>query len=156
VNPNDLTDDAAFRVYQLMLGGVDETQPSLLATLAGISSFGVTRDFLAAVFVRAQRRWGGFRWDAPTAAVRIDAKRRDAEPRPLCKRRLADLQCDHCNRTVSQVPCPHCLGKAPAWRTRRRPGAHGTEYEFSHNHGSWVPIGTIQAIHRNQYNGDPR
>ncbi len=113
-----ISDEAAFCIYQLMLGGIDETQPLRLAALTGVDAFTLTPEFLGRVFVDMQRKYGGYFWSEPAERVRIV---------PIHAGRLpanthVALVCAHCDRVCRVVPCHRCAqhGRPPKWVTRTR------------------------------------
>lgn len=150
-----ISEDAAYCIYQLMLGGIDETQPLRLATLAGVDARLLNREFLAKTFVWSHRRFGGLRWSKPAEPVKVVDRYRDRKPRSLPDRRAESLLCLRCNTFATSVPCS-CEGskaKGPRWETRHR---KGRRYENPRNitqHGDWVPVTTLQALHEEQYGG---
>jgi hypothetical protein len=150
-NRQQLTDDQVFRIYHLMRGGVDETEPLQLATLAGVSAFGLTRDFLGHVFVEGQRRFGGLRWTNPTRRVSASKGRQDNEPRPLATRRQVDLLCRNCGRKCGLVPCPHCpRGNPPRLKAERR---GNRDFAFYNTGVGYRSTDDLIAEHEKKYDG---
>lgn len=114
-----ISERAAFCLWQLMLGGIDETQPLRLSALTGVDAYLLDRDTLARVFVASQRQYGGYSWANPADRVRILGVGFSVK---LPGNPALSLVCAHCGHICRYVPCQACnaQGRPPKWATRER------------------------------------
>ena len=114
---SDLPADVVWRIYHLMRGGIDESQPMRLAALAGVSAFDLQRINLANLFNWAHRQWGGLSWEDAAAPV---AETTPALPQRLLAKCGEQVVCDNCGRICAKVPCLNCPhGTTPKWIAER-------------------------------------
>ena len=157
-----LSEDTVFVVYQLMLGGIDETQPLRLAALAGVSAFDLSRFNLANLFNFAHRKWGGLSWASPDEPVFVNPPQLEPLAVAKCGERLV---CDNCGRITAVVPCATCPHDTPPkWVTRRDrrhvlPQMQGAVEqmlaEFRDPHLSAIDFES-QPLSAIQYHGNPQ